>query len=250
MKKLALRILRKIKRTPQELTMSWKWWNTIHHILNKDGIEFGGPTELFYDRRHRMMLYPYIRSLDGGNIFEDNFFQNELTNTFTYYKKKAGRRFNVDAASRDSLSRIDNTYDFILSSHQIEHIANPIQALIDWKKLLKKNGYVLAILPHKEYTFDHRRPLTTIEHLLEDLQNKTKEDDRTHIQEQIEFHDWEYGGLPGFEELSKKNDKTRVIHHHCFDTDLVKKMFESAHYTTIQCYYMKDGNIVYLGKNN
>lgn len=242
------RVLRKIKRLPLEIYRGILWQATIWHLRGKDGIEFGGPTELFYHPMHRMMLYPYIRSLDGCNLFEDNFFQKNLDKTFTYYKDRCGERFNVDTANPESLKTIPKTYDFILASHHIEHIANPIRALRAWKSILKKNGLVLAIMPHKDDTFDRKRPLTPLAHMIEDYEKNMSEADTTHIEEQLRLHDWSMGGMPDFERLSAQNDRTRVVHHHCFDTRLVQDLFEFSGYTTLQCYYIGNGNIVYLGK--
>ncbi len=243
-----LRVTRKIKRMPTEARLQWKWWATIRPLYNKDGIEFGGPTELFYHPMHRMKLYPYIRSLDGCNIFENNFFQNNLSSVFTYYKNKTGECFNVDTADTESLKKITKKYDFILSSHHIEHIANPIKAITAWKEILRPSGYVLAIIPHKEHTFDKMRPLTALDHIITDYNNNTKEDDQTHIKEQLALQDWSMCGMKDFENLSKRNLETRVVHHHCFNPELVKSMFEYSGYKTIQCYYIGNGNIVYLGQ--
>lgn len=242
------KVFHKIKRVPVVAIKHIRWFLTIRYIYNKNGIEFGGPTELFYHPMHRMMLYPYVKSLDGGNIFEDNFFQNSLSSTFTYYKNRSGIQYSLDIADEKSISLLPSTYDFILSSHNIEHIANPISALILWKRILKQGGYVLAVMPHKEYTFDRKRPYTTLEHLIDDYKKNTQEDDMTHREEQVLLHDWTMGGMKDFEELSLQNGKTRVIHHHCFDTELVRNMFEYAGYTTLKSYYIGDGNIVYLGK--
>lgn len=245
---LIVRIIRKIKRLPKELYLRWRWWNTIKYLYNKDGIEFGGPTELFYHPMHRMMLYPYIQSLDGCNIFENNFFQNDLDSTFTYYKGRTGSRFNIDTANTESLKKITRKYNFILSSHHIEHIANPIKAIIAWKEILTNSGYILAIIPNKEHTFDKKRPLTKMSHMIEDYTNNIGEDDITHTQEQLDLQDWSMCGMHDFENLSKINEKTRVVHHHCFDTNLVQSLFEYCGYITTQCYYAGNGNIVYLGK--
>ncbi len=245
---LLRRIVRRIQRTPGIMHRHYLWFTTVKHLYKKDGIEFGGPTELFYDKQHRMMLYPYISSLDGCNLFEDNFFQNNLSDVFTYYKKKSGKRYNVDTALLEDLKKIPKKYDFIVASHHIEHIANPLKALMQWKEILKPEGYILAIMPHKDDTFDRKRPLTKMSHLVQDYTSNMGEDDMTHRDEQVALHDWTMGGMKNFEELSRNNKATRVIHHHCFDTALVREMFEFCGYKTLQNYYIGNGNIVYLGK--
>lgn len=77
----------------------------------------------------------------------------------------------------------------MLSSHNIEHLANPLKAIKEWKRVVKPNGYFLFVVPNKEGTFDHLRPVTTIDHLIQDLKNDIKEDDNTHFEEVLELHD-------------------------------------------------------------
>ena len=146
-----------------------KWTEIVKKIENSSALEFGGPTELFYSPPHNMMLYPHLSSVDGANIFEDNHFQKEkLDNNFKYFQgKKPGTRYNVDAASESDINKIKKKYDLLLSSHHIEHIANPIKAIKLWKKLLNDSGKILAIIPNKNSCFDHKRPTTTLEHLID-----------------------------------------------------------------------------------
>lgn len=52
-------------------------------------------------------------------------------------------------------------YDWILSSHVIEHIPDLISHFHQCEKLLKKNGYLSLVIPDKRYCFDYYSPLTT-----------------------------------------------------------------------------------------
>ena len=49
-------------------------------------------------------------------------------------------------------------------------MANPIKALLEWKRVLRKDGVLLMILPHRDYTFDWRRPVTVVEHMKKDYE--------------------------------------------------------------------------------
>ena len=55
--------------------------------------------------------------------------------------------------------------------------------------MLKAHGKIVLVLPDKEYTFDVKRPYTSFEHLLEDYENKTTENDATHFEEVIKLHE-------------------------------------------------------------
>lgn len=157
-----------------------EWVNVIESLRGKEGIEFGGTTELFYEPRNNMMLYPFVK-LDGANIFDDNHF-NDLSGYDFNYFYGVGKRYNVDASDEEGIKNINKKYDFIVTSHVIEHMANPIKSIELWKKhILNDGGYILTIIPYYKECFDRNRPLTTIEHLIEDYQNNVDESDTTHI---------------------------------------------------------------------
>ena len=66
---------------------------------------------------------------------------------------------NIDAAvmDRDELE----TYDYIVSSHNFEHLPNPIKFLKACGRVLKKNGLLSMAIPNKRFTFDIARPLSS-----------------------------------------------------------------------------------------
>lgn len=189
----------------------------------KSVCEFGGRSPLFEE------TYKLFPDIDGYNLFKDNYWQKEFKDTYI----GNGKQFNQDVV--DIVS--DLKYDLVLNSHVIEHFANPIKALMHWKELLNKDGLIYSIIPDKHYTFDINRPLTTIDHLLQDGLNKVEEDDETHIKEAIELF-VNNGGydFENYVKSSKFNKRFRAIHHHCFDASLVKKMFEVCGYKTIKQY--------------
>lgn len=66
-------------------------------------------------------------------------------------------------APGDNLPFMDKSYDFVISSHAIEHFWDPLAALYEWKRVARK--YIFIIAPHVDRTPDRGRPLTTIEEL-------------------------------------------------------------------------------------
>lgn len=218
----------------------------IESLKGKTGIEFGGPTELFSNPGYRMPLYQHV-FLDGGNITSDNYFQSGFSSNFLY-GTKLGKQFDVDCTNEMHLRKLKK-YDFIVTSHAIEHFANPIKTLKSWEKyVLNPGGYILSIIPDREFCFDRKRPLTKIEHLICDYVEDIGEDDKTHIEEQKELHDWSYGGHVNFYELCEINYLTRVVHHHTFDVKLVEDMFSYAGFENIISYKHDELNIVNLSK--
>ena len=72
-------------------------------LKDKQGIEFGGPTELFSLPKHGMPLYDHVY-LDGGNIIKENYFQTDLGSNFLY-GEKLGKQFDVDLYLTTKTSR-------------------------------------------------------------------------------------------------------------------------------------------------
>lgn len=72
-------------------------------------------------------------------------------------------------ASFDDMSSVPNaSVDFIVACHVIEHVSDPIAALENnWAKL-RPGGSLVLVVPDMTRTFDRRRELTTLAHLIED----------------------------------------------------------------------------------
>lgn len=99
-------------------------------------------------------------NIDYSNDYTTVYKQAELQNTGSYAK--------VDIiASGDLLPFEDNSQDFIVNSHVIEHFYDPIKAIKEWLRVVKPGGYIFIIAPHKERTFDKDRPRTTLAELID-----------------------------------------------------------------------------------
>ena len=151
-----------------------------------------------------------------------------------YFSNKFANQIISEAVNLEKIK--DNFYDLVLSSHCLEHVANPLKALFEKSRILKSGGYFLLILPNKKSTFDHRRPYTTFEHLIKDYQNNVSEDDLTHYDEIILLHDIEMDGFKNkneFIERSKKNYINRCFHHHVFDKKLIYNILNYTNFNII-----------------
>lgn len=185
------------------------------------GLEIGGPSGMF-GRWGLFPLYPVLRELDNCTFSATTIWEHSLEGkTYRFDKSRGpGSQFTGEATSLAEIS--SETYDVILASHVLEHVANPIKALNEWMRVLRPEGFLVLILPHLERTFDHRRPVTQLKHLIEDFHDDVSEDDLTHLSEVLEHHDLEKdphsGGRDQLEARSRNNIQTRSMHHHVFTT--------------------------------
>jgi SAM-dependent methyltransferase len=115
----------------------------------------------------------------------------------------------------------DRAYDFVLSSHNLEHFANPVKALLEWRRVLRPGGALILVLPYYRDTFDHRRKPTGVKHMMQDYSRGIGEDDLTHLPEILERHDLTrdpaVGSMEDFRKRSLDNFRNRCLHHHVFD---------------------------------
>jgi SAM-dependent methyltransferase len=84
----------------------------------------------------------------------------------TKYKQEewnlCGRKRPVDVvAPGDDLPFEDDSVDFVLASHVLEHFPDPIRALKEWIRVARHK--VVVVVPHRDRTFDRERDLTPID---------------------------------------------------------------------------------------
>ena len=77
----------------------------------------------------------------------------------------------------------DNTQDFVIANHFIEHCQNPIRTLQNLFRVLKPAGVLYMAVPDKRFTFDADRPCTTIEHIMRDFVEGPEWSKRQHFEE-------------------------------------------------------------------
>ncbi|MEW6720051.1 MAG: class I SAM-dependent methyltransferase [Thermodesulfobacteriota bacterium] len=206
----------------------------------KIGLEIGGPSSVFKLGR-LFPVYAVAGRVDNCNLSHrasDPLYRFETAieegRTFRYSRLRApGVQYVMEAAD---LSRIaPASYDFVLSSHALEHVANPLRALSEWTRVLREGGHIVLVLPHKDGTFDHRRPVTTLAHMVADFERRVSDDDATHMDEILRLHDLartpEYPGIEDLKQATRENPVRRRLHHHVFDTRLA---VETVHHMGLQ----------------
>jgi hypothetical protein len=168
------------------------------------GVEFGAG-----DRPWPLPKAIDITYFDDEEILK-TYFPNEKAN-------------NLNAKEIKKLGQ--ETQDFIIGAHLIEHLEDPLGWLLDCFWCLKKNGKLLLAVPNKQKTFDIERKLTSYEHLIRDQLSSGASSKKEHV---IEHHTL-LTPRPEFEdrkltlqelrekvEIDEKNPRLN-IHFHVFD---------------------------------
>jgi ubiquinone/menaquinone biosynthesis C-methylase UbiE len=97
----------------------------------------------------------------------------------TAFKKaeiaNCGEAMPVDVvAEGDNLPFRDEEYDFVISSHVIEHFFDPIKAIEEWFRVIKPGGYIFIICPKSRAVPDETRPRTKLQEILDRHSGKMK----------------------------------------------------------------------------
>lgn len=135
-----------------------------HAYCKGRGLEIGGAA-----------LNPF--GLDTLNV--------DFTKELTIFKreeiKRCGTFLPVDIeAPGDAIPVESGSFDFVVSSHVLEHFVDPIQTLQEWYRIVKPGGILFMIVPHKERTFDKDRPRTTLQELIDRHAGHTELNQDTH----------------------------------------------------------------------
>lgn len=77
----------------------------------------------------------------------------------------------------------EETQDFIVANHFLEHTENPIATIRTHLGKLKPGGVLFYAVPDKRYTFDFRRGVTQLEHMVADYENGPEGSRREHYDE-------------------------------------------------------------------
>lgn len=113
------------------------------------------------------------------------------------------------------LTKKESYYDWIISSHSIEHTTDLVSFLCDCESILKDDGVLSLAIPDKRFCFDHFRPLTGLGKVIDSYrEGKTRHSYGTHIEFCLNFcEDNGAGSWRGADkaELELVNDYTYAV---------------------------------------
>ncbi len=131
--------------------------------------------------RESQTVHKYLDGLNGIEIgaSSQNPFGLEKTGAYLNvdFKASHGTHWQTNktlepakvhvVASGDNLPFKDESFDYVVNSHVVEHFFDPIKTIKEWFRVIKKGSYLIMIVPHKERTYDRLRPITSVQELLD-----------------------------------------------------------------------------------
>ena len=138
-------------------------------ITDKAGVEIGGPSD------SGGFIYRRSSQMDNVIFSRETVWSSHENSKYNYCYGKTGNVIINDAVNITGVG--NEAYDFVFSSHCLEHIANPIKALKEWLRIVKRGGCVILIVPEKTKCFDHKRDISKFAVLLAQYEKDVGEDD-------------------------------------------------------------------------
>jgi len=133
---------------------------------------------------------------------------------------------------REAIGNVNDTdsaagaqYDFLISSHVIEYMPNPLLSLRKWARAVKPSGLIYLVVSDKRSTANTQRVRTMLEHIILDYQQPSLERDFEHYLD----HATRVQNKKGVQAIARakrlvENDYN--IHYHTFLPSDMKSLIE------------------------
>lgn len=122
----------------------------MQNIFNK----YGATRESIFRRYEMNEVIEYTKGVGievgcGLNKIHTGAIGINIVLTDNDYGYPFGAQIKADGTNLPWFS--DNCLDYVFSSHCLEHFHEPERALNEWTRILRTEGYLVLILPHKKY---------------------------------------------------------------------------------------------------
>jgi len=118
----------------------------------------------------------------------------------------------------------DASQDFVIANHLIEHAPDPLGAIDNMLRVLKKNGRLFLAIPDKRFSFDVDRPVTPLQHLIKDHEEGPEWSRKEHYEEWVRFVD-KQEGAEGEKQVLELMKMDYSIHFHVWSSIEMLEMF-------------------------
>ena len=203
-----------------------------YHYIRGEGIEIGGlhqPLKVYHQAKVR-----YVDRLSTEEVQK-------------FYSDVADKpKVTVDLVDDgERLGKVaDESCDFVIANHVLEHCRNPIGAVFHMLRVLKQDGILYLAIPDKRFTFDKERNLTPFEHLKRDYEEGPEWSDRMHYEEWIQVVEGIRDAEKFQRKLGKYLEKQINIHFHVWTQRDILEMFLRLNHD-----YQFPLEIEFIGKN-
>jgi SAM-dependent methyltransferase len=118
----------------------------------------------------------------------------------------------------DRLTSIPSgSQDFVIASHVLEHLAEPLGQIEEIYRVLRDGGIALILLPDRRYTFDLHRQPTSLDHLIDEHRRRVTAVDDEHLEEFMRNTDaWNPDWNDAERQDAMETHRRRSIHVHCW----------------------------------
>jgi SAM-dependent methyltransferase len=191
--------------------------------LRGSGLEIGA--------LHNPLLVP-----DGVEVrYVDRTTEAELRHQYPELENEALVPTSIIGDAEDLSPVADGSVDFVIANHLIEHLENPIKGLVEMTRVLRPGGILYVALPDPRVTFDRDRPLTSIEHVVQEYRAGTASTREAHFAEWVEkvepLTPGPYGGgvaLTGAARVQQLLDLNYSIHFHVWRAETFLEVLVEA----------------------
>jgi SAM-dependent methyltransferase len=111
----------------------------------------------------------------------------------------------------------DDSQDFVIASHVLEHLAEPIGFLAEIHRVLRPGGTVLILLPDRHRTKDNGRGPTPLAHLVAEYEAGVDSISDAHLSEWLQHRGKPIGDTDDEQLQTFERYRRRSIHVHCWD---------------------------------
>jgi SAM-dependent methyltransferase len=111
----------------------------------------------------------------------------------------------------------DGSQDFVIASHVLEHLAEPIGFIAEIHRVLRPGGVTLVLLPDRHRTEDRFRPPTALDHLVAEYGAGVSEVSDAHLIEFLKDRGKRVKRSPEARQRTLDTWRRQSIHVHCWD---------------------------------
>lgn len=169
--------------------------------------------------RHFPAMYFKGRGLEIGPLHEPFPSSKEMSMRYVdlHYKEQLQEKYASDSnvnvnqipqidfiGTAEEVPTNDKYFDFVLTSHVLEHTCNPGRAIEEWLRVTKPGGHVFFVIPDKRFSFDRHRAETPLEHFIEDFEIRVKQIELGHYQDYVHGVEWLERKMINPEEVGKR----------------------------------------------